>query len=227
MKITPQIFKKFPKLVVGVIKAENIDNIGTDADIYHLLEEIENLVKLNIVPEQLSEHGMISPWRVAHADFGSKASKYHSSVESLVKRVLKGDTLRINKFVDIYQLLSLKHLVPVGADDLEKVEGQIQLVLAKGDELFYYNHEIENPEKGEVIYKDDKKVLCRKWNWKGTDKTRIEEHTTSALMYVEGLPPITREKVEEICLEAVELIKMFCKADVSYQILDMGNPELI
>ena len=227
--ISSEIFKKFPKLHVGIVIAKDINNSGSDEKIYHLLKEIEDFIKLNFVPEQLAKHPMISPWRTAYSEFGAKPSKYHSSVEALMRRILKGQEIpKVNKLVDAYNYLSLKHLIPMGADDLDKVQGDIKFTIAKGDEIFYplNSDGVDHPDKGEVIYRDEKQVLCRRWNWRDSDKTKIDDKTKNAVVYIEGIPPVTKEKLEEVCKETVEVIKMFCNGEIAYHILDMGNSEV-
>ena len=136
-----------------------------------MLEEVENLIKLNFVSTALAKHPLLSPWRAAYSEFGAKPSKYNSSVEALTRRILKGQKIpRVNKAVDIYNYLSLKQLIPMGADDLDKVDGDISLTIADGAEIFIplNSEEVEHPEKGEVIYKDHRNVLCRRWNWRSS-----------------------------------------------------------
>ena len=116
----------------------------------------------------------------------------------------------------------------MGADDMDKVEGDIRLVIADGQEVFIAlnSDEVEHPDKEEVIYRDDRNVLCRRWNWRDCDKTKITENTKRLVLYIEGLEPITKEKVKEICEESVSLLKMFCNAEAEYFILDIGNSEV-
>lgn len=72
--------------------------------------------------------------------------------------MLKGGTLpSINTFVDLYNVLSLKHLLPVGGEDLDRCTGDIILDRATGTEPFIALGETENepPEAGEIVYKDN------------------------------------------------------------------------
>lgn len=229
LTISPVIFKSYPELNVGIVIAKNIDNTGSDEKIYHLIKEVQEYIKLNFVPEKISQHPLISPWRAAYSEFGAKPSTYHSSVEALMKRILKGDDIpRVNKIVDIYNYVSLKHLIPMGADDLDNVDTEIILTKARGSEIFVPlgSDDIEHPEQGEVIYKDQRKVLCRRWNWRGSETSKITEKTKNCIIYIEGLPPITKEKLELACKETVKLINMFCQRESEFHILDKGNSEL-
>ena len=80
---------------------------------------------------QISEHPHIAPWREAYRQFGAKPKEHPSSIENLVRRVLKGWTVpHVNPLVDLYNTISLRHLVPVGGEDLDRVEGDVLLTFA-------------------------------------------------------------------------------------------------
>jgi DNA/RNA-binding domain of Phe-tRNA-synthetase-like protein len=227
--INPRIFEKFPGLKVGIVRAKQIDNRGESAEIVRLIREREVEIRRKFDPERLSQHPKISAWREAYSSFGAKPKKYKSSVESLYRVILKGNELRpINKIVDIYNYISLKHLVPVGGDDTAKVEGDIQLKFAHGDESFtaLNSEEIETPKEGEVVYTDSKEVLCRRWNWRECDKTKMTEDTGEVLLVVEGLPPVTKEEVQRIIEELSTLIRDYCSGETRISILDVASQEV-
>jgi DNA/RNA-binding domain of Phe-tRNA-synthetase-like protein len=46
---------------------------------------------------------------------------------------------------------------------------------------------VESPEPGEVIWRDDVAVTCRRWNWRQGRRTALTEATTSAVFLLEGL----------------------------------------
>ena len=48
----------------------------------------------------------------------------------------------------------------------------------------------------------------------------ITEITKNVVLYVEGIPPITKQKLTEVCKELVDLIKTFCKGEAGYYILN-------
>ncbi len=228
LKIDNKIFEQFPKLSVGVVIAKGINNKGEDKEIYKLLIEIEDLIKSNFTPEDIANHKLIAPWRATYLAFGAKPKKHHNSVESLLRRILKAETLpKINKLVDLYNYLSLKHLVPMGADDLNEVIGDIQLTFAKGDEKFIPigKQESSNPNPNEVIYKDDIEVLCRRWNWRECYKTRITEDSKDVILYVEGLEPVTEKELQKILKELADLVKSFLGGETKIEILNKDKKE--
>ena len=76
----------------------------------------------------------------------------------------------INSVVDLYNAVSLKYAIPVGGENHDAFAGRPLLTVADGREPFetVMNGEvvIENPLPGEVIWRDDAGVTCRRWNWR-------------------------------------------------------------
>lgn len=228
-KIESNIFKKFPGLNIGIVIARNIDNRGFSDEIMHLIREKEKEVRENYDVKTLSQHPKIGSWRRAYSSFGAKPKKYKSSVESLYRMILKGVDLRhINKIVDIYNYISIKHMIPAGGDDIAKAEGDIILRFARGEEPFtaLNSEEIETAREGEVVYADHKEVLCRRWNWRECDKTKMTEETKEVALVIEGLSPLTGEKVQEITEDLCGLVKKYCGAETRTIILNERRREV-
>jgi len=231
MKITvePQIFERFSDLILGAVIATGLDNRGESGKLLSLLHDAEGEIIRNFELESLSQIPQIQVWRRAYSSFGAKPKKYKSSIEGLYRMVLKGSGLKsINKIVDAYNLISLKHTLPLGGDDLDRIEGNIRLMLAKGDEPFIplNSQDAEQAKPGEVVYADDKEILCRRWNWRECEKTKMTEKTSSAVLFVEGLPPSGRGEVQSAAEELARLIHQFCGGDSVVHLLDSGQREI-
>lgn len=227
--VDDRIFAMFPELCLGVVIASGLDNRGASDELRALLSEEQKTIRRNTSSETLSELPRIAAWRRAYSAFGAKPKKYKSSVESLYRMVLKGIDLRhINTIVDIYNYISIKHMVPVGGDDISRVEGDIALRFAHEGELFQplNSEEVEQTKPGEVIYADDVDVLCRRWNWRECDKTKMTQDTEEALLIVEGLPPVDRDEVEKIIEELSRLAERFCGGNTCIELLHKGKQEI-
>lgn len=223
-KIDNQIFEKFPELVIGVVVAKGIDNKGESEEITKLIREKEKEIRESFNKEDLSSHPNILSWRKAYFSFGAKPKNYKCSVENLYRMILDGIELKhINKIVDIYNYISIKHIVPVGGDDIDKIDGDIVLKLAIGDETFKQlnTEEIKSPKQGEVIYSDDKEVLCRRWNWRECDKSKMTEEISNAILVVEGLPPFS--EIDKVTRELSELVSRYCSCSTESHILNKVN----
>lgn len=99
---------------------------------------------------------------------------------------------------------------------------------AKGNEPFIRLGGTENepPLPGEVVYKDEEGVVCRRWNWREAERTKLTEETKNAIIVIEGLPPISREIIESAIKELANLIKKYCGGETSTQILNQESPEI-
>lgn len=229
LKIDAKIFEKFPELKLGAVTARNIDNHGVSDEIMQLIREKEREIRENYDTETLSQHPKINSWRGAYSSFGAKPKKYKSSVESLYRMILKGLDLRhINKIVDLFNYISIKYMIPAGGDDMAKVDGDIILKFAVGGEPFtaLNSKEKGTAKEGEVVYADSKEILCRRWNWRECDKTKMTEKTKDVILVVEALPPVTKEELDEVEEELNRLITKYCGGEIRTAILDDGKREI-
>ncbi len=227
-RISSEIFGAFPDLALGVLVGRGIDNRGYSAEIGDLIRRRQEEIRIQFSLEEVSELPHIRSWRNAYASFGAKPKKHRSSVENLLRMTLEGRDLRpINKVVDIYNCVSLLHLVPVGGDDLARVEGDIVLRFARGDESFrpLGSEEVQTARQGEVIYADDEEVLCRRWNWRESEKTRMTEGTRDVLLVSEGLVPVTAEDMSKIVEDLARLVEKYCGGKTSLDVLNAEKSE--
>jgi lysyl-tRNA synthetase class 2 len=231
MKLTidNKIFEQFPALTLGVVVAKNINNSGQNSAVLDLLRGQMDMIRGSYQLDSLAAEPKMKAWRQAFDTFGAKSKKYQCSVENLYRMILEGVELRhINTVVDIYNYISLKYAVPVGGDDTDKVDGDIDLCLADGTEPFIRlnSEEVDHPKSGEVIYRDDKEVLCRRWNWRECDKSKMTEQTRNIALVIEGLAPTTRSEVETATSELRALIDQYCGGRSETHILDADSPAI-
>jgi lysyl-tRNA synthetase class 2 len=243
IRIAPEILRDFPGLKIGVVSAHNCDNqamhrteVHLDAmrldavhrDIEKKLLYQQEKVRTSLKSDQIAAHPHISIWRSAYKKFGAK--DYPSSVENLVRRVIKSGNLKsISSFVDAYNYISLKYLLPIGGENLDAIDGDIVLAYAGSSEkpVRVFGEETERaPEPGEVIYKDATGTICRRWNWRGTERTHITPKTTNAVFVLEslGLPP---QVVEHATNELAVLLQTICGGSVTVAFLDEKTPEIV
>lgn len=156
-----------------------------------------------------ADHPHVAAWREAYRSFGAKPKRTRPSVEALLRRA-PGGLPAINRVVDAYNATSVRHVLPVGGEDLARYEGPARLVRAAGDEPFDTVAEgepvVEHPEPGEVVWRDDAGVTCRRWNWRQCRRTQITEATRDALFILERLAPMTIDELRTAGEELVALL---------------------
>ena len=228
-EVDKKIFDQYPSLNIGVIVAKGIDNIGKNSEILSMISEQVNLIKSNHSIDTYKQLPKINAWKEVYRSFGAKPKKYSSSVENLYRMIFEGAELRhINKVVDIYNYISLKYTIPVGGDDTNKVDGNISLRFATGEEKFIClnSTKVDHPKSGEVIYVDEKEVLCRRWNWRECDKSKMTEQTKNVILAVEAIPPVSKYEVQKIIRDLGGLVKKICGGEIIEHIINDQNKKI-
>ncbi len=224
----PDFAALFPEYSRWLVVAHNLDNHGYHAEVEGLLAEASARVRADAtLAANPAAHPRLAAWREAFRRFGAKPADTRPALESLVRRVLKGDDIPyISTAVALMNTLSLAHLLPCGGDDLGQVVGDFSLRLARGDEPFtpFIGGETEYPAPGEVILADDARVMCRRWIWRQGDATKITPDTTMVAINVDVLPPATVAEGKTAAYELAERLLKYCGADVRIFLLNRENP---
>ncbi len=227
--INHKIFTQYPSLNIGVVVARGINNKKENPEISQLIKDESVKIRSKFNLDTLAEIPEIKVWQETYRSFGAKPKKHKCSIENLYRLILEGVNLRpINKIVDIYNLVSIKNMVPIGGDDIDKIDGDITLTLAQGNESFQplNSNQVDNPHPNEVIYRDSKEVLCRRWNWRECDKSKMTPDTKNVTLVIEGLPPVTQEKIQNITNDLASLIKKYCGGITQTYLLNSKNKEI-
>ncbi len=229
VRISEEVLELYPDLVLAVVVARSCDNLRVDEELGSLMVR-EQEISRQIFSETfaIAQHPAIAIWRDAYRKFGV-GSNYRSSVEALLRRSVKGDPLpRINTIVDCYNLVSLKYLLPTGGEDLAKIRGDLELVRARGDETFTpLGQTVEDPpDRGEVIYRDAQGCVCRRFNWREADRTKLTQATKHGLLIVESLPPKTDIDLKEAADALGKLLERFSGARCTYFLMQAGRSSI-
>jgi|tagenome__1003787_1003787.scaffolds.fasta_scaffold20944117_2 DNA/RNA-binding domain of Phe-tRNA-synthetase-like protein len=150
----------------------------------------------------------VEAWREAYRGFGVNPKRARPSVDALLRRPeLPG----INRVVDAYNTISVRYGLPIGGEDLDAYDGPARLVRAEGNEPFdtVKNGEpvVEHPEPGEVVWRDDAGVTCRRWNWRQCTRTHITEQTKNAVFILERLEPFPLERLTAAGADLAALLR--------------------
>ena len=192
--VEAEVFALRPDYRALLVVATGIRGGPSDAGSDVALRQAEALVRERLAGEQPESLPEIASWREAFLGFGVKPRAARSSVEALVRRIDAG-LPRINRLTDLYNAVSVEHLIPLGGENLDAYVGPPRLARAAGDEPFDTVADGEpvtvTADEGEVVWRDDLGVTCRRWNWRQCVRTRLDEQTVNALFILDGLAPLT------------------------------------
>ncbi len=117
-----------------------LEGVRVEADNPVLAAEIDRVCR-----ELRQRHGAAKSAELPGADatrslykaFGIDPTKTRPSSEALARRILRGESLpRINSLVDALNLCSLKHLLPYGLYDRDRIVPPVRLRLGEADESY-------------------------------------------------------------------------------------------
>jgi DNA/RNA-binding domain of Phe-tRNA-synthetase-like protein len=226
--VAQSVFDQFPDYVRGVVFAVGVTNGESSPELIGLLRAAESALQERWTLDTMLSHPPVAAWRDAFRKLGVKASEYRPSVEALARRVLRGQPLpTINALVDIGNLLSLQHLVPIGAHAIDAVTQDLWLRHADGTEEFvpFGSDQMEHPARGEIVFVEGNQVLTRRWIWRQATRTSTWSETRAIEFNIDALPPVSGAQVEQIAAQTAELIGRFCGGESRFEPLTRQHPQ--
>lgn len=227
--ISDELFEKLPDVCFGAVMAYGIQRPNEISEIEEMLKaETANLRK-KLEGVELKESTYFMPYRMAFLKFGINPNKYMSSIEALSKRVVKGNDMPlINPAVDIGNIVSLRHVLPIGAHDVDALEGDISVRFAVKGDLFtpLGTEETEEVDEGELIYADSKRVRTRRWIWRQSDAGKITDVSKNIFFPIDGFVSYNKDEVISAVNDLSSILKKHLKCRTTEYFLDKDIREI-
>ncbi|MGN9906314.1 B3/B4 domain-containing protein [Phytohabitans sp. LJ34] len=200
--VDPSVFALRPDYRAFLILADGLVPGPSDGVTEKLLRAAEDGAPV--------DHPHVEAWREAFRAFGAKPQRTRPSVDALVRRAPQG-LPRVDRLTDAYNAVSVLHAVPIGGEDVDRYRGPLRLVRATGDEPFDTIVDgasaVEHPSPGEVVWRDDEGVTCRRWNWRQCVRTRLGPTTTKAVFILDALGPMSDEALAQAGSALVDALR--------------------
>ena len=160
------VLQRYPTIRAGVVRATGLSNGPSGPELRDEYGAVQRAAADRLRGTAVAELPSIAAWRRAFTAFGVKPTQYRNAAEALLRRLTKhGDLPCINTLVDIGNLVSIRHAMPVAVLDLASIADPITVRFATGTEAFVDLGATGavHPEPGEVIFVDrDDVVSCRR-----------------------------------------------------------------
>lgn len=213
VKIDGLVRERFPGLKIGVAGIQNLLIEKNNPLLMKTWDRTIRSVKDKFTMDTLAQDPFVVAYRKLYRSVGLDVTKTRPSSEALIRRILKnGQVFNINTVVDSYNISSVQTLLPMGAYDSDKIRGDISLRFSAGGETFIPLGGCceETLEKGELIYSDGEKVICRNYNYRDSNATKVTPATTNVVLVVDGAPEVPVSYVEESVRVTADLICQVC-----------------
>ena len=208
LSIDEAVRQRYPQAAIGYLVADIPTTLKEPAEDL-IATATQSLVDRGVSSENLSKQPEIAAWREVFRSFGVKASDYLSSAEALAKRALKGSPPVVHGVVDAYNAVSISTLTPMGAVDLAKLTGNLQLRYGNAGEsadLLGMEKPVEvKPEH--IVYADDKQVVTWLWNHRDAKLTAVQPASQKVVFLADSLsgPQAANDAINKLAAYLQEL----------------------
>ena len=196
--VEPAVFEKLPDYCVGVVVACGLDNHSQSEAVGRMLEQAAADFARANQEANVRELPGVKACRDAFLALGMNPNKFMCSIESLMKRVQKSGALpQINTVVDLGNAFSLTYQLPMGAHDIDKLEGEIQIRFSTQEDHFLPMGETETEAMpaGELVYVSGHTVKTRRWIWRQSEDGKITGDTSHVFFPIDGFRDVNGEAV--------------------------------
>ncbi len=206
------LLERAPDACVAVVVAQGVQHNHAAEGVRARLDAAIAAAKERLRGRAVEQAPEISVWHDRLGRFGVDARESPPSIETLVRRALADDAPRVGPVVDLANAISLKHLLPVGAHDLDRLVGDLGVRLARRGEYFTGLGEsgVTAVPEGEPVYADDREVRTRRWVWRQGDRGKVTAATRTVFFPIDGFVGVTdqaaRTAAEELARAAEELL---------------------
>ncbi len=179
--ISDEILTKNPEFSVGVLEFPIQIKNGDSLD--DLIKETEEAVNNQYNIEDVIKIPTILSGRNAYKAFGKDPSRYRLAVESLFRRLSKGNTLyRINNAVDLGNILSVNTKKSIAVLDSDSIKGDIHIRLGTKEDEYYGIGRGKLNIENIPLYEDQVGPFGSSTS--DTERTMIKDGTKNILLFI-------------------------------------------
>ncbi|MEU8020456.1 phenylalanine--tRNA ligase beta subunit-related protein [Micromonospora parva] len=221
---SPQLRDAYPDLVAGVVLASGIT---ATADVTRRAAGYLTEARRRLAAGPESGFPEIQAWRRAYAAMGLRPTRYRCAAEALLRRLrLDGELPQVHPLVDLCNAVSAAYAIPVAALDLDRVDGDLVVRPAHGDEAYLsFAGDTEHPEPGEVTFVDSVgRAHARRWTNRQSGWSAVRAGTSSVLIVAEALHPDAEPAVTRLVADLVTELTEVWSAPTTAAVLTAAAP---
>ncbi len=227
--VHPEIFERFPGIHLPVVIVQGIHNEVERPEVEERWQAAWKEAAKATSYGNAQSHPAVQPWRERFKAMGVSGKQFPSSIESLLRRALKGDDpFFINPLVDFYNTISLQYVVPAGGFDLYELYGPIELRLTRPGDTFMALDEDSAQEvpPGEVAYANGNNILTRHFVWRQAKTGLITASTSSVFLVAEVLGELGRDVAENVLAALQNGLERYFNIKTHGFLVHAGNPRI-
>ena len=181
-------------------------------------------IRASMTLDEVKDDPIFRSYRDLYWSFGMDPTKLRVSSEAVLRRILKGLNLwRISDIVDIVNLASAYHKIPIGLVDTSKLKGDLFIRTAAKGEIFQRIGGKTIMCRGrEIVVADEEKIVCFGYATHDSERTMITRDSSSVLVLLYGAEVITSSMMDAALKVTLDMIDQWLDCRVSEPVIFMS-----
>ena len=166
--------------------------------------------------EGIRDDPVLRAYRNFYWTFGMDPTKQRVSNEAVLRRILRGLNLwRVSDVVDVANLASAYHKIPVGLIDTAKLKGELMVRTAMKGEVFHrMGGSTINCRGREIVLADSEKIVCFGYATHDSDLTKVTKSSEKVLFLLYGAPGISNDILNYATEVSFEMIQRWLTCSI-------------
>jgi len=225
-RVEDRVFASLPTVCFAVVVAFGLNNNQKNDNVCHLLEDNSHFCQQPLADINVKEYPAVACYRDAFRQLNINPNKFMCSIEALLSRIAKGKGMpSINPAVDLGNAVSLKYKLPIGAHDIDTMNGEISVRYSQAGDYFiqFGCPENETVDENEIVYASGNSVRTRKWIWRQSEEGKITEQTKNIFYPIDGFTDINKDTLLAAQQELADLLEQVFDCTVRLGWVDAEN----
>jgi len=203
-------------LIVSITRLSNVKIRSSIGDFESYEQDLFKEIRAGVTLDDAKDDPVFRSYRDLYWTFGMDPTKHRVSSEALFRRVLRElNFWRVSNLVDVANLASAYHKIPIGlVDDLQR-NGDLVIRTAQKGEIFTRIGGDEITCRGrEIVLADQEKIICYGYATHDSDYTKVTAQTKDILLILYGAPVITHHMMNQAVSTTIDIIRKWVECTV-------------
>jgi len=194
-------------LMIARLAELDLGKSGPDFEKYE--QELFGEIRSRTTLDDVKDDSIFRSYRDLYWTFGMDPTKLRVSSEALLRRIVRGlNFWRISTLVDVANLASAYHKLPIGLIDEATLVGDLVVRTANKGEIFERIGGKQLTCRGrEIVLADDEKIICFGYATHDSERTKVTPKSKSILLLIYGAPIVTPDMMTSAANFTLEMVR--------------------
>lgn len=202
-------------LMVARLTELNLGKSSPDFEKYE--QELFGKIRSRTTLDDVKDDPVFRSYRDLYWTFGMDPTKLRVSSEALLRRIVRGlNFWRISTLVDVANLASAYHKLPIGLINETTLVGDLVVRTAHKGEVFERIGGKQLTCRGrEIVLADEEKIICFGYATHDSEKTKVTPKSKNILLLIYGAPVVTPDMMTSAANLTLEMVDRWVTCTVA------------